>query len=117
MMGPIWGMIGAVPTIERGQVALENIERLGVSLDVGPEVAQTVELADLEAGMPPIVQWNDVVFSYGEEKGVEAPFSLGPISLELHPGELVFVIGGNGSGKIDLCESPYGTLSANAGDM
>ena len=99
MMGPIWGIIGALPTIERGQVALENIERLGVSLDVGQEDAQTLALAGLELGIIPIVQWNDVVFSYGEEKGVETPFSLGPISLELHPGELVFVIGGNGSGK------------------
>jgi putative ATP-binding cassette transporter len=99
MMGPIWGIIGALPTIERGQVALENIERLGVSLDVGHEDAQTLRLAGLEAGIPPIVQWNDVAFSYGEEEGVEAPFVLGPISLELHPGELVFIIGGNGSGK------------------
>ena len=40
MMGPIWGIIGTVPTLERGQVALENIERLGVSLDVGHEDAQ-----------------------------------------------------------------------------
>ena len=99
MMGPIWGIIGALPTIERGQVALENIERLGVSLDVGHEDAQPLELAGLVAGIPPIVQWSDVVFSYGEENGAEAPFTLGPISLELHPGELVFVIGGNGSGK------------------
>ncbi len=99
MMSPIWGIISTIPTLERGQVALENIERLGVSLDVGHEDAQVSELAGLEAGISPIVQWNDVVFSYDEEKGVETPFSLGPISLEMHPGELVFVIGGNGSGK------------------
>jgi putative pyoverdin transport system ATP-binding/permease protein len=99
MMGPIWGIVGAVPTLERGQVALENIERLGVSLDVDHEVAPPEELIGLKEGMPPIVQWNDVTFSYDEEKGVGTPFTLGPISLELHPGELVFVIGGNGSGK------------------
>ncbi len=113
MMGPIWSVIGSLPTIERGQVALENIERLGVSLDVGPKDAQTIEVARVEAGSLPIVQWNDVVFSYGEEKGVEVPFSLGPISLDLHPGELVFVIGGNGSGKIDIRESPFRTVSAH----
>ena len=99
MMGPIWSIIGAVPTLERGQVALENIERLGVSLDVGSEDTQTKETAVREVGAPPIVQWDDVVFSYGEEQGVDVPFTLGPISLELHPGELVFIIGGNGSGK------------------
>jgi putative pyoverdin transport system ATP-binding/permease protein len=117
MMGPIWGIIGAIPTLERGQVALENIERLGVSLDVGHEDAQTSELAGLEAAAFPIVQWSDVVFSYGEEKGVEAPFTLGPISLTLHPGELVFVIGGNGSGKSTFVKVLAGLYPPLQGDM
>ena len=99
LMGPIWGIIGALPTVERGQVALENIERLGVSLDVGHEDAPTLGLLGLRGGIPPIVKLNDVVFSYDLEKGMEGAFTLGPISLEMHPGELVFVIGGNGSGK------------------
>jgi putative ATP-binding cassette transporter len=116
MMGPIWGIIGAIPTIERGQVALENIERLGVSLDIGQEDSKTMELTGLEAGIPPIVQWDEVVFSYGEDKGVEDPFVLGPISLELHPGELVFVIGGNGSGKstfVKVLSGLYQPLQGN----
>jgi putative pyoverdin transport system ATP-binding/permease protein len=117
MMSPIWSIIGAVPTLERGQVALENIERLGVSLDVGPEDAQTKEASDLEAVISPIVQWNDVIFSYGEEKGVEAPFTLGPISLDLHPGELVFVIGGNGSGKSTFVKILAGLYQPLQGDM
>ena len=99
MMGPIWGIVGAIPTLERGQVALENIERLGVSLDLAQEDASMGEVTGLKEGIPPIVQWSDVTFSYDEEEGVGTPFTLGPISLELHPGELVFVIGGNGSGK------------------
>lgn len=117
MMGPIWGIIGAVPTIERGQVALENIERLGVSLDAGRELAQTVELGDLDAEILPIVQWNEVVFSYGKENGTEAPFALGPISLELHPGELVFVIGGNGSGKSTFVKVLTGLYEPTQGNV
>ena len=117
MMGPIWGIIGAVPTIERGQVALENIERLGVSLDADGEVAQTVELGDLDAEIPPVVQWNEVVFSYGKEKGIEKPFALGPISLELHPGELVFVIGGNGSGKSTFVKVLTGLYQPTEGNV
>lgn len=117
MMGPIWSVIGSMPTIERGQVALENIERLGVSLDAGPTDAQTIEVARVEAGGLPVVQWNDVVFSYGEEKGVEMPFSLGPISLDLHPGELVFVIGGNGSGKTTFVKVLSGLYRPSQGHV
>jgi putative pyoverdin transport system ATP-binding/permease protein len=117
MMGPIWGIIGALPTIERGQVALENIERLGVSLDIGHEEFQTSEIAGPEAGPSPIVKWNDVMFSYGEEQGVETPFTLGPISLELHPGEMVFVIGGNGSGKSTFVKVLAGLYQPQQGDV
>ena len=117
MMGPIWSVIGSMPTIERGQVALENIERLGVSLDAGPTDAQTIEVAHVEAGGLPLVQWNDVAFSYGEEKGVEMPFSLGPISLDLHPGELVFVIGGNGSGKTTFVKVLSGLYRPSQGHV
>ena len=117
MMGPIWSIIGAVPTIQRGQVALENIERLGVSLDVGHEDVQASGLLGLEERISSIVQLNDVVFSYGEERGVEMPFSLGPLSLEMHPGELVFVIGGNGSGKSTFVKVLTGLYQPSRGNV
>ena len=117
MMGPIWSIIGALPTIQRGQVALENIERLGVSLDVGHEDVQALGLLGLEDRISSIVQLNDVVFSYGEERGVETPFSLGPLSLEMHPGELVFVIGGNGSGKSTFVKVLAGLYQPTQGDV
>ena len=117
MMNPIWGIIGALPTIERGQVALENIERLGVSLDVSHEDVLPLPLAGLESGASPLVQWSDVVFSYGEEKGVDAPFMLGPISLALRPGELVFVIGGNGSGKSTFVKVLTGLYQPSTGSV
>ena len=117
MMNPIWGIIGALPTIERGQVALENIERLGVSLDVSHEDVLPLPLAGFESGASPLVQWSDVVFSYGEEKGVDAPFMLGPISLALRPGELVFVIGGNGSGKSTFVKVLTGLYQPSTGSV
>lgn len=117
MMGPISTIISVAPTLERGQVALENIERLGISLDVSPEGLQTRDVVDLEPGISPIVQWTDVVFSYGADNGADTPFTLGPISLELCPGELVFVIGGNGSGKSTLVKVLSGLYQPVRGDI
>ena len=117
MMGPISTIISIVPTLERGQVALENIERLGISLDAGAEDVQTKEVVGPEPGISPIIQWTDVVFSYGEDKGAETPFTLGPISLELRPGELVFVIGGNGSGKSTFVKVLSGLYEPLRGDV
>ena len=117
MMGPILSIIGVLPTIDRGQVALANIDRLGVSLDTDHEDHQITESAVVEAGASPIVQWNEVVFSYGKDNGAELPFTLGPISLELHPGELVFVIGGNGSGKSTFLKVLAGLYQPSQGSV
>jgi putative ATP-binding cassette transporter len=117
MMGPIWSIMGAIPTIERGQVALENIERLGVTLDVRDEDAKTVDSAGRKTEILPTMQWKDVVFSYGEANGREAPFTLGPISLELHPGELIFLVGGNGSGKSTFMKVLSGLYQPQQGLM
>jgi putative pyoverdin transport system ATP-binding/permease protein len=117
MMGPISNIISTAPTLERGQVALENIERLGISLDVCPEDVQTRDLIGLEPESSPIVQWTDVVFSYGQDTDAETPFTLGPISLELCPGELVFIIGGNGSGKSTLVKVLSGLYQPLRGDV
>ena len=117
MMSPIPSIIGIVPTLERGQVALENIERLGISLDIGVEDVPTKEVVGLEPGISPIVQWTDVVFSYGEDNGAETPFTLGPLSLELRPGELVFIIGGNGSGKSTLVKVLSGLYQPLRGEV
>jgi putative pyoverdin transport system ATP-binding/permease protein len=117
MMGPISSIISTAPTLERGQVALENIERLGILLDVCPEDVQTSERIGLELESSPIVQWTDVVFSYGQDTDAETPFTLGPISLELCPGELVFIIGGNGSGKSTLVKVLSGLYQPLQGDV
>ncbi len=117
VMGPISSILGTAPTLERGQVALENIARLGISLDVGLDDAQTGEPVVQAPGDSPLVQWNSVVFSYGGDNGVEAPFTLGPISLELNPGELTFIIGGNGSGKSTLVKVLAGLYQPMQGDV
>jgi len=100
MMSPIWGIIGTLPTVQRGQVAFDNITRLGVSLDESIPPYSPSE--HHEPSRHPVISMRDVVFTYEQDSERETGFSLGPLTLEIEPGELVFVIGGNGSGKTTL---------------
>ncbi|HEY6085892.1 MAG TPA: cyclic peptide export ABC transporter [Nitrospira sp.] len=98
MMSPIWGIIGTFPTVERGQVAFDNIMRLGVSLDESVQPKPPAHMFE-PASRRVAVTLKEVVFAYGHDHERESSFSLGPVNFEIAPGELVFVIGGNGSGK------------------
>ena len=116
MMGPMWTIIGSVPPIVRGQVALDKIEALGVALDM-PEVAG----APVDAAEPPdgdlLIDLRQVVFTYDETDPTTSAFSLGPLDFRLRPGELVFVVGGNGSGKSTFLKVLTGLYPPQRGEI
>ncbi|MBK6597016.1 MAG: amino acid adenylation domain-containing protein [Proteobacteria bacterium] len=100
LMNPIYGIVGAFPPVARGEVALRRIEELGLKLD---EEIPTDEPSPAAASPGQLredtVSLRDVVFAYDAQTPAESGFKLGPINFDLRPGELVFVVGGNGSGK------------------
>jgi putative ATP-binding cassette transporter len=116
MMSPIWGIIGILPTVERGQVAFENIQRLGVSLDNSTESRHSV-VPPVTAGQLESLTLESVTFQYATDSRGNDPFSLGPISLSLCPGELSFVIGGNGSGKSTFVKLLAGLYVPHSGEV
>lgn len=99
MMGPVWGIIGALPAIARGQVALASIERLGVSLDQSEGQGQGLVHPWRPICSAPVIEMEGATFQYDTEGADDRRFVMGPLSLTLRAGSLVFVIGGNGSGK------------------
>jgi putative pyoverdin transport system ATP-binding/permease protein len=117
MMNPIWAVIGTVPALIRGQVALEKLEGLGLSLEAFEEARETsvgscpatVECAGLEL--------EGVVFSYAEGGAGDGGFMLGPVDFRLDPGELVFIVGGNGSGKSTFVKLLVGLYSERSGKI
>ncbi len=115
MMSPIWGIIGTLPTVEKGQVAYDNLIRLGVSLDEGTSSIQaTVPSVPVKR---PAIQMHRVIFTYGRDAIREDSFSLGPIDFEMAPGELIFVIGGNGSGKSTFVKVLCGLYAPQSGQL
>jgi putative pyoverdin transport system ATP-binding/permease protein len=146
LMGPLAGVMSSFSMFGRAEVALQKIEKLGLSL-----AQQSREIAALEWPSPkrpgadhpgalplgtnraPIPDWNrarssepkaqfdrvellDVVHSYNHEKD-DSHFVLGPIRLTIVPGELVFVVGGNGSGKSTLAKILTGLYVPELGEI
>ena len=117
MMSPLWAVIGTVPALIRGQVALEKIEGLGLGIESLEEAKdadrrfhqQTVQTASLEL--------KGVVFSYDDDGPAENTFVLGPVDFRLNPGELVFIVGGNGSGKSTFVKLLVGLYAQRRGDI
>ena len=123
LMFPLESLLGSVPELERGRVALERIEALTDS--VAPsEPSVTLASSGAAASIPETsgaarapfasLRLEAVGHSYRREAD-DGEFVLGPIDLELRPGEITFLIGGNGSGKTTLAKLLVGLYAPEQG--
>ena len=117
VMGPVWSIIQSLPTINRGQVALARIEALGGQL------ATPIDESALQCAPAlhrPTIELNGVSFTYGNSESSDErtnAFTLGPLDFRLQPGELVFVVGGNGSGKSTFVKLLTGLYAPDSGSI
>jgi putative ATP-binding cassette transporter len=107
---PLWATIAALPHLGRGRAALERVESLGTSLDEGQYSSEDEFRTDALN-----IRFRGVEFAYEEEGNGD--FALGPLDLDLNPGEIVFVIGGNGSGKSTFVKVLTGLYTPQAGEI
>jgi cyclic peptide transporter len=112
LMGPVNALITAIPFFSRIRVSLDRIEkfsaRIGNLRDRIPEDA-----AIAQAHCFSNISFNNVRYAYksGEGQG----FALGPVSLQVNRGELIFITGDNGSGKSTFLMLLSGLLSPTEG--
>ncbi len=62
------------------------------------------------------LSFKDVHFNYDEDPESDS-FALGPINLEINKGEVVFVVGGNGSGKSTFINTLTGIYTPSKGEV
>jgi len=114
LMTPMQVILNTFPALSRASIALDTIERLGLTLSTStterlsgsPEIGADWERLDLLG----------IKHSYPQEASAEA-FVLGPFNLSLRNGELVFIVGGNGSGKTTLGKLLVGLYTPESGEM
>jgi len=96
LMTPLQIIMNTLPQLSRANVALNKVEEMGFTL-----ASQGSEQAEEEHF--PTDTWEELrlgsVTHRYQRDGEASDFILGPIDLTFKPGEMVFIIGGNGSGK------------------
>lgn len=110
---PLQLVVTSFAVLGRGGVALRKLERLGLELRQGAE--PEVPAAGPRAAWRRL-ELAGATFTFRREAG-EADFVLGPIDLALVPGELVFLIGGNGSGKTSFAKLLLGLYEPERGEI
>lgn len=100
LAGPIVTLVGMAQMYATANASAENIERLEAALDLQVRPAAQRKANPLALRGEPFneIVFDNVRFEYHNADG-QVSFTFGPTNLTIRRGELIFVTGGNGSGK------------------
>jgi putative ATP-binding cassette transporter len=114
IMGPMSLLIGAIPALNRVNIALDNFKALEREVDAATRpVSESPAAAWTDFRQ---LQFKDLCFAY-TDPSENLLFSTGPNSLTLTKGELLFIVGGNGSGKSTLLKLLTGLYYPSSGTI
>lgn len=109
MVGPLEALLLNIPRANLAQVSADRIDEITRSMVSSESQTEKVKLPSLQ-----YIALQGVLHRYYHEQKDEM-FTLGPIDLQFHAGEITFLIGGNGSGKTTLAKLLVGLYPPEEG--
>jgi putative ATP-binding cassette transporter len=97
--GPLGNVVTMIPVVSQVNVTIGNLQRLEATLDdtlaksASYEDAPLIDMSAFQA-----IRFDGIRFTYLDPDG-NATFQVGPVDCAIHHGEMLFLVGGNGSGK------------------
>lgn len=113
LVTPLQVIMNMFPMLGRANVALDKVRQLGFSLisDSKEDIAQVAVVRSWKK-----LELQSVTHTYSRERETN-DFILGPIDLSFRSGELVFITGGNGTGKTTLAKLLTGLYTPETGEI
>src|SRR6266542_2812366 len=109
VVGTCFGLVQAIPILSAANTAADNIERLEARL------LATIPVTEV-AAIEPSKRFHKIEMR-NVDKWSDAVFQVGPIDFTLLSGELVFITGGNGSGKSTFLKLLAGLYKPDSGEI
>jgi putative pyoverdin transport system ATP-binding/permease protein len=117
VMGPLGEVVGAIPLLMRSNNAIRLINQLEGTLDAAPSETGVEEvIGEDRFSSFREISFRGVSFAY-EQGAAGAAFNLGPLDLTIVANELLFIIGGNGSGKSTMLKVLTGLYETQTGSI
>lgn len=112
LTGPINVILSVVPTYTNSKASLQFIRKMDAALEQAREQENehVRELPEFES-----LQFKDIYYKFSGNN--ESGFAVGPVSLDVKAGDIVFFTGGNGSGKSTLIKAMLGLYAIQTGTI
>lgn len=114
MIAPLDLLLGALPILNRARVALDAMAALGLSLEDAATERPDTRGAPAAGRRWTRIDLHGVTHAY-RGRVEDEHFMLGPIDLTIEPGDLLFLVGGNGSGKTTFVKVLTGLYAPESG--
>jgi putative ATP-binding cassette transporter len=114
VVGASLGLVQSIPIFSNANAAADQLEQLDADLHatVSTEPIDETRVAKRFDK----IEMRNIVFSY-VDRFSETAFTIGPIDFTLRSGELVFITGGNGSGKSTFLRVFAGLYPPDSGEI
>jgi putative ATP-binding cassette transporter len=114
VVGACFGLVQSIPILLNANAAADRIARLEAALrDIVAEAEPHEVTAPKRFDR---IEMHNIVFRY-VDKFSDTVFKIGPIDFTIKSGELIFITGGNGSGKSTFLRVLSGLYPPDSGDV
>ena len=114
VVGACFGLVQSIPILSNANAAADRLEELEADLHATVSTEAVDEVRTREHFDK--IEMRDIVFRY-VDRFSETAFQIGPIDFTLRAGELVFITGGNGSGKSTFLRVLAGLYPPDSGEI